>query len=158
MFLKLGESDWRHKKRHWQPVKTTRFNESQKVNNMNRCLVLFFLCVQICYAQKIYFADTGSSIWSYYSETLKKQGSKSTIWDEVVFKEPRRTANGKNYYTMKTLKIFDCSNNKFGIISFAMYDEKGNVVSSDDSPISLTEMQNVIPGTMIEKVYEFSCR
>ena len=33
MFLNLGESDWRHKKRHWQPVKTTRFNESQKVNN-----------------------------------------------------------------------------------------------------------------------------
>ncbi len=34
MLLNLGESDWRHKKRHWQPVKTTRCKESQKVNMM----------------------------------------------------------------------------------------------------------------------------
>lgn len=34
MFLNLGESDWRHKKRHWQPVLDSQCESSLKVNNM----------------------------------------------------------------------------------------------------------------------------
>lgn len=36
MFSDLGETDWRHKKRHWQAVKTTCCKESQKVRIKRR--------------------------------------------------------------------------------------------------------------------------
>jgi len=107
------------------------------------------------------YADAGSirkynGYYTYnrpilYTVWLKWLNDKSNIW-----KEMETNAGKKLWYNMQ-LAVVDCENNEFAIRSVSYYDLTGNVVGKLSSEYSYFEWNSVVPDSVGETIYNFTC-
>lgn len=84
-------------------------------------------------------------------DTLKKDGSKRTVWRFTNFKKPFKT-----YYSSRTRDTFDCAQETITFLSLQVFTEH-NLKGESVSPQMSGEVVHIPPNTVFSAVLRLVC-
>lgn len=126
---------------------------------MKKCLCLSLL-VALCAPAAAEWSEVGvadSSSQYIDASTLRKSGTTAKMWSLIDLKEPRETAPGQTYRSMKLMDEFDCSAERVRGLTFSAHSEamgQGRVVYSSDE---VGEWRPVAPKSINHAKYQVAC-
>jgi hypothetical protein len=130
---------------------------------MKRLLFVFLMMTcSVSFAEwEVTGKSDGRRITNYHDKSsIRRNGSQARMWGLEDHSVVRVNSSGKEYKSIKILKIFDCVSEEFEIISYVEHFESmgyGKVVSSDALEKKEWKWFPIVPGSVVEKEWKIAC-
>ena len=140
-------------------------NYSMREKGMKNKLCIAVLLLASSSVQADWELISTPDSYDYYfdPQTIRVQGNYTTVWTMSNYRNPEPDPAGAGLYNSdKTLKVLDCAGYMAGTRTIVAYSEPmgaGKVVfnSSFFSSISSVGLTDVVPGTVLDKLFTTVC-